>query len=78
METKNSDSLDLNYHQMVERRDLSRAYANTMSRLIAMYQRQGDRQESIRKCAEEGKIAILEAMRIERLLSDDKTEILAA
>ena len=53
-------------------------YANSMMTMIKIYERQGDRQDSIKQCALEGKIALVEAKRIEMLWSENTIILIAA
>lgn len=66
----------MTYSELIERRDFCRSYANSMLNMAKLYQAQGDRAESVKQCALHGYNCIMEAKRIDRLLSLDKTQIL--
>ena len=62
------DLSTMSYDQVIERREFAMSYARAMMSMIKMYQGQDDRTDSIRKCAEDGKVCCLEAKRIDLYL----------
>jgi len=63
-----------------EQHEMCIRYANSMMNMIKIYEKQGDRQESIKQCALEGRNALLKAKELEALLdqANEITLILAA
>jgi hypothetical protein len=61
--------------QLQERASFCRAYANTMLLMAKLYQEQGDREESMRQCANHGIICIREIKRIETYIQAINNEV---
>jgi hypothetical protein len=61
-----------------DRHEFCIRYANSMMTMIKLYEKQGDRQESIKQCALEGKIALVEAKRIEMIWSEQTVILMVA
>lgn len=63
--------------QLQEQIDNCRKTANSMLTLIGIYQKQGDRVDSIKQCALEGKRALLLVKDLEKQLDEQINEITA-